>query len=134
MTEITMLAPHDPMPSGPGRHVVVLRRFEGDDPAKTNVQITLTGSPEQTTHPRRPDGTPMGFDEAIKAAQKVAESEGIERVHVIDRTQGPREREVLAADGDHTVNMDKLSDTDLEDGERGPDMRDPVHPQPGLQE
>ena len=54
MTETIHLAPHDPMPEGPGRQVVVIQRFEEDDPARTTVQIVLTGKPEQSTHPRRP--------------------------------------------------------------------------------
>lgn len=128
MTETTMLAPHDPMPSGPGRHVVVLRRFREDEPSQTEVQIILTGAPEQSTHPRRPDGTPMGLDEAVVAARKVAASEGLGRIFVLDRASGPREQDILRHGGDHTVHMASLADTDEEDGERGPDMRDIAHP------
>ena len=124
MTETIHLAPHDPMPSGPGRQVVVLRRFEGDDPDRTTVQIILTGSPEQVTHPRRPDGAPMHLDEAIKAAGRVAAEEGIGQVFVLDRISGGREQDILRHDGDHTIHMDRLDDSDEEDGERGPDMRD----------
>ena len=124
MAEIITLAPHDPMPDG--RAVVVLQRLMEDEPGRTTVQITLTGHPEQTTHPRRPDGTPMGLDEAIVAARTVADEEGIAAVHVLDRTSGAREKDILAHQGDHTVHMDALSDTDEEDGELGADMRD-VH-------
>ena len=42
----------------------------------------------------------------------------------MDRTAGAREQEVLSHGGDHSVNMASLSDDDLEDGERGSDMRD----------
>lgn len=126
MTEITTLAAHDPMPSGPG-HVIVLRRFEEEDPSKTTVQIILTGTPDQTTHPRLPDGKPMPFDQAITAAKRVAESEGIGSVFVLDRLQGAREQDILRHDGDHSVHMSRLSDTDPEDGVQGSDMRDVLH-------
>ena len=130
MTEITTLGPHDPVPSGPGKHVVVLRRFEEDAPGGVTTQIILTGKTEEVTHPRNPDGTPMHFDEAIKAATKVAESEGLHRVFVLDRMQGTREGDILRHDGDHSIHMDRLVDSDPEDGERGPDMRDIAHPRP----
>ena len=128
MTEITMLGAHDAMPSGPDRQVVVLRRFEEDSPGRGTVQIILTGSPEEVTHPRRPDGTPMHLDEAIQAATKVAASEGIGRVYVLDRLLGERERDIMQHDGDHSVHNAKLRDSDPEDGEAGADMRDIAHP------
>lgn len=124
MTDIVRLAPHDPIPTGPGRHVVVLHRFDEEEPKKTVVSITLTGHPDQTTHPMRPNGTPMGLDEAIEAAVKVAQSEKLSRVLVADRTAGEREQDILQHDGDHSVHMDALVDSDIEDGERGADMRD----------
>ena len=124
MTDIVRLAPHDPIPTGPGRHVVVLHRFDEDEPKKTVVSITLTGHPDQTTHPMRPDGKPMGLDEAVAAAVKVAESEKLSRVLVADRTAGAREQDILQHGGDHSVHMEALVDSDIEDGERGADMRD----------
>lgn len=127
MTETIHLAPHDPMPDGPGRQVIVLRRFQEDDPGVTTIQIILTGKPEQSTHPRRPDGTFMPFDEAITAAGKVATEEGIGRIFVLDRAQGAREQDILRHGGDHSVHMERLSDSDDEDGERGADMRDTLH-------
>ena len=127
MTDTITLAPHDPMPSGPGRHVVVLRRFREDDPAQTEIQIILTGTPEQSTHPRHPDGSVMDLDHAIGAAAKVAESEGLARIFVLDRASGPREQDILQHGGDHTVHMDELADTDEEDGVQGSDMRDVGH-------
>jgi hypothetical protein len=102
----------------------VLHRFDEDEPKKTVVSITLTGHPGETTHPMRPDGKPMGLDEAIEAAIKVAASEKLTRVVVADRTQGDREQDILQHGGDHSVHMDSLIDSDLEDGERGADMRD----------
>lgn len=125
MPEIHRLDPHDPLPEG-GRRVVVMHRLDEDDPRHTHTEILLTGAPGrgEAVRPMRPDGTPMTLDEAVTAAGQVAESEGLHEIYVVDRTVGPREREVLAAGGDHSVNMDGLSDTDPEDGERGADMRD----------
>lgn len=125
MASITRLNAHDPMP-GYGHSVVVMRRFDEDDPHRSTVEITLThreGLPERTT-PRHPDGTVMSLDEAIEAAKRVADQEGITTVQVIDRLAGPREHDIQVHGGDHSVHMDRLDDMDLEEGERGPDMRD----------
>ena len=126
MAEITNLAPHDPMPEGPQRRVIVLQRFDEDDPYKTVIELHLVGGggPAEAARPVRPDGAFMQLDEATEAAKAVAESEGLDTVHVLDRTAGPREQEILAHHGDHSVNMDALQDTDPEDGEQGSDMRD----------
>lgn len=125
MAEIRMLNPHDPMPEG-GHSVIVMRRFDEDDPHRTVVEVTLThrkGLPERT-RPGHPNGTPMSLEEAIQAARRVADEAGIDTVQVIDRLSGPRERDILQHGGDHTVHMERLDDDDLEEGERGPDMRD----------
>lgn len=124
MTEIVRLAPHDPIPSGPARHVVVIHRFDEDDPQRTITTIVLTGRPDETTRPVGSDGHPMGLGEAIQAAKRVAASEKLDRVFVVDRTKGEREQDILSHGGDHSVHMEGLVDFDLEDGERGPDMRD----------
>ena len=125
MVEVRHHNPHDPLPEG-GRTVIVLHRMDEDDPRRTVTQIMLTGAPGQgeTVHPRLADGTPMDLDKAVEAAKLVAKSEGIDIVHLVDRTAGPREQEVLTHGGDHSVNMASLDDSDLEEGERGPDMRD----------
>ena len=125
MAEIRRLNAHDPMPDG-GHSVIVMRQFDEDDPRKTVVEVTLThrhGLPERT-HPARADGSPMGLEEAVEAARAVADEAGIATVDVIDRTAGAREQDILQHGGDHTVNMDLLDDDDMEEGERGPDMRD----------
>ena len=125
MAEIRRLNPHDPLPEG-GHAVTVMRRFDEDDPHRTVVELMLThrkGLPERT-HPSRPDGTPMNLEEAVAAAVRVADEAGIAAVHVIDRTAGPRERDIQQHGGDHSVHMDRLDDDDMEEGERGPDMRD----------
>lgn len=124
MTEIVRLAPHDPIPSGPAKHVIVLHRFDEDDPKQTVTFITLTGHPDETTRPVHPNGKPMKLEEAIAAAQRVADSEGLTRVFVVDRTAGDREQDILQHGGDHSVHMEGLVDFDFDDGERGPDMRD----------
>lgn len=126
MPTLTNLAPHDPLPPGPGRCVVLLQRFDEDDPRQTVIELHLMGGggPAEAARPVRPDGSFMALDDAARAAQAVAESEGLDTVYVIDRTAGPREQEIMAAHGDHTVGMDRLQDTDPEDGETGSDMRD----------
>lgn len=118
------LEPHDPLPEG--RHVSVLRRFDEDNPSQIITEIVLGVAPgrTETANPARPDGTPMPLGEAIEAARRVAASEGITQVFVIDRIAGSREHDVAEHGGDHSVHMEKLEDMDLEDGERGPDMRD----------
>jgi hypothetical protein len=129
MAKLHRLAPHDALPGDRTPHVLVLRRFGEDDPHVTLTEITVTHVPD----PRAPartgvavhsDGRPMSFEEAIAAAARIAAEEHIETVFAIDRTAGPREREILARHGDHSVGDAPLADDDLEEGERGPDMRD----------
>lgn len=128
MADIIRLQPHDPLPDG--RYVVVLQRFDEDDAHRVITEIILhNGRTAETARPAGPGGTAMPFDDAVSQAVKVADSEGIAAVHAIDRTAGPREQEVLRHGGDHSVNMESLADTDMEEGERGPDMRDVVHNQ-----
>jgi hypothetical protein len=69
----------------------------------------------------------MHFDEAIAAARMVAEHEGIGVVHVLDRMQGAREKQILRHRGDHSAGVAPVSDDDLEDGVVGSDMRDITH-------
>ena len=124
MAEIRTLNPHDPFPDH-GHHVVVLRRFDEDDPHKTVIEITLThakGLPERS-HPKRPNGSEMSLEEAIAAANRVADNAGVATVQVIDRTAGPRERDIQQHGGDHSIHMERLDDDDMEEGEPGPDMR-----------
>ena len=130
MAEIRRLDPHAPLseglgPQGLGRHVIVFSHFDEDDPRATVTEIILSNGPGgvEATRPARPDGTPMSFDEAVEAGRRVAESEGLDVVYAVDRTAGARERDVLAHGGDHTVGMAGLQDMDLEEGERGSDMR-----------
>jgi hypothetical protein len=126
MAEIRTLQPHDPLPEGAGKTLTVLRRLEEDTPGQTTVEIILSGRPGafETTRPMRRDGAPMSLHEAVESARAVARSEGIEVIYVIDRAAGPRERDILRHHGDHSVHMEKLDDYDLEEGERGSDMRD----------
>lgn len=127
MAEIRRLDPHAPLPEGLGRHVIVFNHFGEDEPRRTVTEIILAtgdGATERT-RPVHPDGTPMSFDEAVDAGKRVADSEGLDLIYAVDRTAGAREREVLARDGDHTVGMATLQDMNLEEGERGPDMRRP---------
>ena len=123
--EIRRLDPHDPLPEGRSGRVVVLRRFDEDDPRKIVTEITLTGPPgrSEAVQPVRDDGTAMSLDEAVSAARRVAESEGIGEVFVLDRTAGRLEHEIVERAGDHSFPGKALDDTDPEDGESGPDMR-----------
>ncbi len=123
MAELVMLNPHDALPDG--RVVTVLQRFDEDDPDRVIVEIALSGEHGQreTTRPLHPDGRPMGFEDAIAAARQVADSERLPRVFALDRTAGPLEREVLAHGGAHDAKGHALSDSDVEEGEQGPDMR-----------
>jgi hypothetical protein len=118
MIEIRRLNAHDPVPEG--RNVVVLRRFDEDDPHKTITEILVThrsGLPE-TARPH------LDMPAILEAAQRVAEEEGVKMVQVIDRTAGPRERDIMQHGGDRSVHGDRLVDDDLDEGTRGPDMRD----------
>lgn len=123
MAELVTLNPHDALPDG--RVVTVLRRFDEEQPDRVVVEIALVGQDgrRETTHPVRPDGRAMSFEEAIEAARAVADSEHLPRVYVVDRTAGPLEQEVLAHGGAHDARGVPLEDEDVEDGERGPDMR-----------
>lgn len=124
MAEIHLLDPHAAMPDAELRHVLVVQRFCEDDPRRTMIDMILSRGPglDELTHPVRADGVPMTFAEALRAAKAVAVSEGIADVYGIDRTQGPREQQILAHGGDHSVGMETLEDFDTEDGETGPDM------------
>lgn len=120
------LAPHDALPEGLDRRVVLLRRFDEDAPGGTHVELRLEGGgqPSEFAQPRDDAGRPMAWDAAIDAAHRVAASEKLDCIYVLDRTAGPREQVVLQHGGDHSAQMEGLSDTDPEDGETGSDMRD----------
>jgi hypothetical protein len=126
MIQIRKLDPHDPLPEGRGHRVIVLRRFDEDDPRRTVTEITLTGAPgrSEVARPTHADGSPMSLDEVISAAKRVAETEGIREVFVLDRTAGQLEHDVIEHAGDHSFPGKKLDDMDLEDDEKGADMRD----------
>jgi hypothetical protein len=123
MPKVQRLQPHDPLPDA-GRYMLVLRRFGEDDPQVAVTEIIMADGkdPPELTVAVRPDGTPMAFQEAIGVAEKRAEREGCPAVFVVDRTAGPREREVLRHHGDHAVHTEKLADEAT--GEEGSDIRD----------
>lgn len=126
MIEIRRLDPHDPLPEGRAHRVIVLRRFDEDDPRRVVTEITLTGAPgrSEVARPTHSNGAPMSLDEVIDAAQHVAATEGIHEVFVLDRTAGQLEHDVIEHAGDHSFSGTKLDDMDLEEDEKGPDMRD----------
>ena len=123
MTKAQRLEPHDPLPET-GRYMLVLRRFGEDDPQVAITEIIMANGkdPPELTVAVRPDGTPMPFEEAIGVAERRAETEGCPEVFAVDRTAGPREREVLQHHGDHSADLQKL--VDEEAGESGTDIRD----------
>ena len=125
MASIRHLNPHDPAPEG--HAVTVMRRFVEDDPHRVVVEIALSHKhgPTERTHPVDLSGKPMSLEDAIVAACRVADAEGVAQVSVIDRTAGPREHDILQHGGDHSIHMERLDDDDLEEGEAGPDMRRP---------
>ncbi len=125
MATLRRLAPHDPVPET-GRYLIVMRRFAEDGPRATVTEMIASDghSPPMLTVPTRADGTPLDFDAAVAAARKEADRQGLAVVHAVDRTAGPREREVLEHGGDHAVHLERLADTDLSEGEPGTDLRD----------
>ncbi|MGE0222362.1 MAG: hypothetical protein AB7F35_10310 [Acetobacteraceae bacterium] len=115
-TTLRRLQPHDPVPET-GRYLMVMRRFAEDEPSLVLTElITADGrDPPQLSVPTDRGGQPLDFEQSVAAAQAQAEREGFENVYVVDRTAGPRERDVLSHHGDHSVHMDRLVD---EDGDR----------------
>ncbi|MBV9783666.1 MAG: hypothetical protein JO264_07575 [Acidisphaera sp.] len=124
MTEIKTLQPHDPLPGG--HSVVLMRRFDEDAPQRLMIEMIVSNpdKSEETARLVHADGSSMSWEEATEAAKQRAQEEGLKRIWQVDRTAGPREQEILQHGGDHSVNMERLDDSDLEDGEPGPDMRD----------
>ena len=125
MTETRTLAPHDPLPGG--HSVVLMRRFAEDAPDRLMIEMIVTNPDrsEETSIPIDASGDPLDWDAALAIAHERAQGEGLKRIWTIDRTAGPRERDIIAHDGDRMADGDKLADEDLEDGVSGPDMRDP---------
>ncbi len=127
MTRIIDLAPHDPLPEGPA--LVLMRRFEEDDPRKIMIELIALDDHHTESNARLtdPDGQPPAWDEATRRAQETAAEAKFEALHRIDRTAGPREQVIAAHGGDHSTNMETLEDFDPEDGVSGSDMRDRGH-------
>ena len=74
MVETRRLQPHDPVPDS-GRYMLVMKRFAEDAPQTTIVEIiTADGDqPPKIAVPLGPDSKPLGFEEAVRAAQAQAE-------------------------------------------------------------
>jgi hypothetical protein len=124
MAEVKILAPHDPLPEG--HSIVVMHRFDEDAPRQTMIELIVTNPDrsEETARAAHPDGSAMTLDEAVVLAQARAKEEGLDEIWQVDRTGGRLEQEVLRHGGDHSFAGTALDDDDLEEGERGPDMRD----------
>ncbi len=127
MTEIRTLGPHDPLPGG--HSVVLMRRFSEDAPDTLAIELIVTNPDrsEETATPTGANGLPLGWDDALAVAKERAVAEGLKRIWTVDRTAGPRERDVIAYGGDRAQGSAALDDDDLEDGEPGGDMRDIDH-------
>lgn len=124
MTEIRTLQPHDPLPDGPA--IVLMRRFEEEDPMRVMIELIVIhkNQSEETSRLLTHAGEPLPWDEAKTLAAAQAKQAGQHHVYHVDRTAGPREREIAEHGGDHSVGMNTLDDDDLEDGVKGSDMRD----------
>ncbi len=124
MPQIIDLAPHDPLPDGPA--LVLLRRFEEDNPRQIMIEVVALDDHHTESNARMTDaeGLPPSWEEASGRAEAMADEAKLPMLYRIDRTAGPREQEIVAHDGDRSANMEALDDSDLEEGEPGPDMRD----------
>ncbi len=124
MTEIVTLQPHDPLPEG--HSVVLMRRFAEDRPRAVVIEMIVRNpdKSEETSLPPGDHGDPATWEEATSLARQRAAEEGLKRIWRVDRTAGAREQEILAHDGDHSINDAKLVDDDSEEGVQGSDMRD----------
>ena len=124
MTEIRTLQPHDPLPNGPA--IILMRRFEEDSPKQMMMELIVIhqNQSEKTSRLLDEAGAPLSWKEAETQAEAQARAAGLHHVYHVDRTAGPRESEIVAHDGDRTIGMAALDDDDLEEGERGSDMRD----------
>lgn len=125
MTELRVLQPHDPVPEG-GRYMLVLRRFGEDSPGTAITEIiTADGrDPPEVSVALLPNAEPMDFRRAVQQAKVDADRRGFGVVYAVDRTAGPRERMVKQHGGDRATGLDRMADTDQEDGEMGTDIRD----------
>lgn len=127
MATLRRLDPHDPVPES-GHFILVLQRFGEDDPRALVVEfINFDGQHAQSVLALAPDRRLLSFAEATEAALERALQAGIDTVYALDRTAGPREQMVRSHQGDHTVAMEHLSDSDIEDNEPGTDIRDRPH-------
>ena len=124
MIRIIDLASHDPLPDGPA--LVLLRRFEEDDPKRLMMEIVALDSHHTESNARLTDahGNPLSWEAATRRAEITAGEGRFPVLYRIDRTAGPREQEIAGHGGDHSTNMEQLEDFDPEDGVQGSDMRD----------
>ncbi len=124
MTETRMLQPHDPLPDGPA--VILMRRFEEDAPTRVMMELIVIRADQTETNSRLldEDGAPLSWEAAGAQAGEAAKAAGLHLLYHVDRTDGAREQEILAHDGDRSVDGEGLDDDDLKEGEAGSDMRD----------
>ena len=126
MVETIRLEPHDPIPDE-GRHVLVFRHMGEDDPGAVVTEIVTYGKAGTSAAAVGPDGHALDLEQAMQAAQDVAERHELARVYVLDRTAGKLEQEALHDHGARAFANDVLEDSDPEDGGQGSDIRDRPH-------
>lgn len=102
MTHIVRLQSHDPLPTGRGDYLTVVRRFKDDAPEETVTEITIhtRGAGARKVVAEDQGGHALGFDQALERARLLAERDAIAEVFAVDRTAGPHEREVAAHHGE----------------------------------
>jgi len=112
MAHVTILEPHDPLPTGPEDFVLVLARFDDREPNRVITEVTLHRHDEGDERGvvRMDEGMAAGFDDAIRRARQLAGEHGIGRVYALDRTRGPLERSALDHHGERRFEGRRLDD------------------------
>ena len=123
MTDLIRLDPHDPLPEA-SPYALVIRRFGEDDPTAVITEIDFLGRHPTMELASGPAGQPLSWEEVVHRALHEAQGRGYTTLYAVDRTAGAREQEILAHHGDHGVRSEELSDTDMEDDERGSSVLD----------
>jgi hypothetical protein len=101
MAEIIELAPHDPLPASANRYVLVLARFDDDDPHQVVVEVDVhnpNGRDRDIAEGYSDLGRPR-FADAVDWAVRYADERGISTVVTVDRTAGRSERQVVGEGG-----------------------------------
>ncbi|HXH25333.1 MAG TPA: hypothetical protein VNI78_08800 [Vicinamibacterales bacterium] len=105
MTRVVRLEPHDPLPTGRGDYITVVRRFKDDAPDGLVTEITVytRGAGAQNVVAEEHGGHALGFEQALERARVLAERNRIPELFVVDRTTGEVERTVLEHHGERDL-------------------------------